>query len=176
VRIDPRVTIADMANTLATMITMTTYGTWLRGNKRGWVDAGQIFPPDPELEAADRLRMKHPPYLFPRDRMLEVGHFIGTSLIERLNLQLFALTVGTWHVHFVIGPSGHPIGDVVRCAKDAARYGLTLYRPIWTEGYDKRFCFDIPSARNRIQYVQRHNERYGLPPNPWPFLTIFSPR
>jgi hypothetical protein len=164
-----------MANTLATMLTMTTYGTWLRGNKRGWVDDGIIFPPDPELETADRNRMKHPPYLFPIDRLLDVGNYIGTPVTERLNLQLFALTVGTWHVHFVIGHSRHLIGDVVKCAKDATRYGLSLYRPIWTGGYDKRFCFDVVSARNRIQYVQRHNERQGLPPNPWPFITIFNP-
>jgi len=26
-----------MANVLAIMLTMTTYGTWLRGDARGWV-------------------------------------------------------------------------------------------------------------------------------------------
>lgn len=92
-----------MANTLATMITMTTYGTWLRGDRRGWVDNGEIFPPDPELESADRARMKHDTFLFPRDQLLEVGNFIGTSLTDRLQLPVFALTVGTWHAHIVIG-------------------------------------------------------------------------
>jgi hypothetical protein len=43
-----------MGNTLATMITMTTYGTWLRGDYRGWVDDGRILPPDPILEEAAR--------------------------------------------------------------------------------------------------------------------------
>ena len=43
-----------MGSTLATMLTMTTYSTWLRGDRRGWVDDGQIFPADPELESADR--------------------------------------------------------------------------------------------------------------------------
>jgi hypothetical protein len=164
-----------MANTLATMITMTTYGTWLRGDRRGWVDGGQIFPVDPELEAADRRRMKHSTFTFPRERLHNVGRFIGTSLTERLCVRLFALSVGTWHVHFVVGHTRHPIGDVVKCAKDAARYGLSLCRPIWTEGYDKRFCFDDRSARNRIRYVERHNESIGWSPNPWPFLTLFSP-
>jgi hypothetical protein len=27
-------------NTLAIMVTMTTYGTWLRGDPRGWVEDG----------------------------------------------------------------------------------------------------------------------------------------
>ena len=119
--------------------------------------------------------MKHSVYLFPRDRLLDVGRYIGQSLTDRLQLELYTLTVGTWHAHLVIGPTRHSIGDVVKCAKDAARYGLGICRPIWTTGYDKRFCFDIPSARNRITYVQRHNKRHGLPPNPWPFLTPFNP-
>ena len=165
-----------MANTLATMLTMTTYGTWLRGDRRGWVDNGEIFPPDPILESADRARMKHPGFLFPPDKLLEVGHYIGTSLAERLQLPIYALTVGTWHAYIVIGPTHHPVGDVVRTAKDAARYGLSIHdRPLWTEGYDKRFCFDERSRCNRIQYVQRHNERHGLPPNPFPFITPFRP-
>jgi len=66
-----------MGNTIATMLTMTTYGTWLRGDKRGWVEDGIIFPPDPVLEIADRARMKHPAYLFPRERLFDIGTFIG---------------------------------------------------------------------------------------------------
>src|SRR5688572_6405481 len=102
-----------MGNTLATMITMTTYGTWLRGDRRGWVDAGIIFPPDPDLEAADRRRMKHAPFLFDRDRLYEAGGYIGESVTKRLELPLYALCINTWHVHFVIGPTHHSIGDVV---------------------------------------------------------------
>jgi hypothetical protein len=165
-----------MADTLATLLTMTTYGTWLRGDRRGWVDNGQIFPADPILESADRARMKHAVFLFPREQLLDVGHYIGTSLIERLKLPIYALTIGTWHVHIVIGPTQHNIGDVVRTAKDAARYGLSIFnRPIWTDGYDKRFCFDERSARNRIQYVERHNLRHNWPAKPYPFLTPFNP-
>jgi hypothetical protein len=66
-----------MANTFATLITMTTYGTWLRGAKRGWIDEGKILPADPILEAADRRRMKHPVYVFKRARLLEIGDFLG---------------------------------------------------------------------------------------------------
>jgi hypothetical protein len=165
-----------MASTLATMITMTTYGTWLRGDRRGWVDRGEIFPPDLILESADRARMKHDTFLFPCDRLLDIGQFIGESLTDRLDLKIYAMTIGTWHAHLVIGPTQHPVGDVVRTAKDAARYGLSIFnRPIWTDGYDKRFCFDERSARNRIQYVERHNLRHNSPAKPYPFLTPFNP-
>jgi hypothetical protein len=160
-----------MGRTLATMLTMTTYGTWLRGDRRGWVDDGIIYPADAELETADRARMKHPPFHFPREQLLEIGAFIGKSLTERIELPIYALHVGTWHVHLVVGATHHPIGDVVKCAKDAVRYGLMVYRPIWTDGYDKRFCFDARAAIARIRYVERHNEAHGLPAKPWPFIT-----
>lgn len=164
-----------MPNTLATMLTMTTYGTWLRGDKRGYVEDGKILPADPDLESEDRTRMKHPVYLFPRDRLLEVGAFIGESLTTRLHVAIHALHVGTWHAHIVIGHTNHNIADIAKCAKEAARYGLRPGRPIWTEGYDKRFCFDDRAVIARIRYVQRHNESHGWPANPWPFITPYHP-
>ena len=44
---------------LAYFITWTTYGTWLPGDKRGWVKAGMqgIQAPDSELEHEARKLM-----------------------------------------------------------------------------------------------------------------------
>ena len=84
-----------MQKTLAIMFTMTTYGTWLRGDRRGWVDHGRVLPPNPELEATDRQRLKHPVFLFDKDQFIEIGSFIGQSLRDRLNLRIFAMTVQT---------------------------------------------------------------------------------
>jgi hypothetical protein len=155
-----------MARTLAIMPTCTTYGTWLRGDQRGWVEDGIIYPPNPQLEAADRARMKHPPFLFDHHQLLDVGVMIAHALTSRLNLTLLALSVQTWHVHAVIGATSHHIGDIVKCLKDAARYGLRPGRPIWTEHYDKRFCFTIERVRARVNYVERHNLAMGWGPAP----------
>ena len=35
-------------NVLATMVTTTSYGTWLPGDARGYVDRGRILSGDPE--------------------------------------------------------------------------------------------------------------------------------
>lgn len=160
-----------MVNTRAILFTMTTYGTWLRGDRRGWVEDGIIYPADPDLESADRNRLKHPVYQFPENRLLEIGEMIGESLISRKQLQILALHVGTWHTHFVVGATTHNLGDISKCAKDAVRWGLRIDRPIWTDGYDKRFCFDEQSTRNRVSYVERHNIEAGLPARPWEFIT-----
>lgn len=163
-----------MDQILATMITLTTYGTWLRGDHRGWVDDGKTLPPDPELELADRQRLKHRPYLFQPSQFIHVGRCIGESLLQRKNASLLAITVQTWHCHFVFGPTDHSIPDIVKCAKDAARYGLRIGRPIWTAGYGKRFCFDRAAIRTRIGYVERHNIESGLPARPWDFIVDYS--
>jgi hypothetical protein len=159
-----------MRPTLGIMITATTYGTWLRGDRRGWIDDGRLMPPCPGLEAADRLRMPHPPFLFARDQLHEVGAVIGRSLTARLATPIFALHTGVWHFHLVVGAQPDEVPRIAKCAKDAVRFHLRPSRPIWTAGYDKRFCFDEPSLRRRIRYVERHNEALGLPLQPWLFI------
>lgn len=155
---------------LGTMFTLTTYGTWLRGDRRSWVDEGIIRPPAPTLEAADRARMKHEPFRFAEDDLPRIGTFLGESLRSRLQQRVLALTVQTWHVHFVVAVSPHRPPAVVKCAKEAVRYGLRQRRPLWTVNYDKRFCFDERSLVARIRYVENHNTAGGLPPRPWPFI------
>jgi hypothetical protein len=164
-----------MGRTLAIMVTSTTYGMWLRGERRGSIYDGQLLPPLPWLEANDRARLKHPPYLFDDNRLLDVGQMTGDALIERLDVSILALHVARWHFHLAIAASTHDVGDVVKCAKDAVRYGLNAGRPIWTADYDKRFCFDESSVRNRVAYVERHNLAMGWAAQPWPFITDFTP-
>src|SRR3972149_2022507 len=102
-----------------TMYTMTTYGTWLRGDYRGWVEEGRIMPPDPELESSDAARMKCEVFLFDRNELPRIGTMIGTSLRSRLQQRIFALAVQRWHVQFVVAASSRRPPEVVKCAKEA---------------------------------------------------------
>ena len=163
-----------MRPTLGIMITATTYGSWLRGDRRGWIDDGRLMPPCPGLEATDRRRMLHTPFLFSPDQLHDVGGFIGHELSTRLATPIFALHVGTWHVHLAVSGQPADVPAVVKCAKDAVRYGLRPGRPIWTDGCDKRYCFDESSLRSRIRYVERHNEALGWDPRPWAFITGYE--
>ena len=159
-----------MQHTLAILLTLTTYGTWLRGDRRGWVDKGLLLPHNPDLEAADRRRMKCPMFLFHTEQLEEIGGMIGTSLQERLHMRILALTVQTWHVHTVVMATEYPVEKIVKCAKDAVSWELRPGRIIWSDGYDKRFCFDETSVHARIEYVERHNMRIGLAAKPWSFI------
>lgn len=156
--------------TLGTLVTSTTYGTWLRGDQRGWVEDGIVMPPEPMLELAEYDRLAYPPFHFDKQQLLSIGQMICESLHERLKLRLLALTVQTWHIHFVMPATTILLPQVVKCVKDAVRYGLNVGRPIWTEGYDHRFCFDWERLHDRVHYVERHNEREGWLSQPWPLL------
>jgi hypothetical protein len=94
--------------------------------------------------------------------MLLAGRVLKTSGLSPL-----AVHVGSWHVHIVLPYVNAAIETVVKSVKDGIRRGLKYRRPIWTAGYDRRFCFDDSSLQNRVEYVQRHNVRDGLPQRPW---------
>jgi hypothetical protein len=165
-----------MRCTLGIMITSTTYGTWLRGDRRGWIDDGRLMPADPNREAGDRGRLKYPPFLFERSQLRDVGHIIGMSLVTRMHVPVLALHVGAWHFHVVVGLQPDDVPAAAKCAKDAVRFKLLPSRPIWTADYDKRYCdkrycFDESTLERRIRYVERHNEALGWPSRPWDFIT-----
>jgi hypothetical protein len=159
-----------MTRVLGTMITMTTYGTWLRGDPRGWVRDGVAQRPCPRLETADAERMPWPPFEFESSALADIGEAIGRSIVKRRRTTVLALTVQPRHAHFIAAGDGGDLGALVKCAKDAVRWHLRPDRPIWTRGCDTRFCFDDASLRSRIRYVERHNEAMGWPTRPWTFV------
>jgi len=114
--------------------------------------------------------MKYPEFRFECCEFQRIGQAIGDSLISRLKLSIYALTVREWHVHCVIGATEHPIGSVVKCLKDSVRWELRPGQPIWTDGFDKRYCFDDESVRRRVRYVEQHNLEVGVPAHLWSFI------
>jgi hypothetical protein len=155
---------------LAIMITMTTHGTWLPEEERQCVEQDVILPAEPIREGTDRQPTDASAFLFSRSQLQYVGRLIGTSLRERLGLQIWALAVQTWYVHLVVAATREPIDRIVQCVDQAVGEGLESRRPIWGGGYLKRFCFDEETVGRWITYVERHNIAIELPPKPWPFI------
>ncbi|NQT41273.1 MAG: hypothetical protein HQ581_27545 [Planctomycetes bacterium] len=50
--------------TFATMVTTTSYGTWLPGDMRGYVEGGKILPANPSLLDYARQRLAKSPVYF----------------------------------------------------------------------------------------------------------------
>jgi hypothetical protein len=83
---------------------------------------------------------------------------------------VYALTVGSWHAHVVVGYVNVPLAEIVKLVKEGVRIDMGYRRAIWSGGYDKRFCFDRRSLLARVEYVRRHNFQDGLPGEPWALI------
>ena len=147
-----------MAKTLGYMITWTTYGTWLQGEKKGYVKDGKVLDGDEHIYHACK-KLQKLPVVKLRSREKEVVHHAIMREAERTGRQVEALVVCSNHVHLVARWSYHPIGKVVSRYKNAAMFALhNLGKSgrVWTRGYDRRYCFDEESLHARVNYVKRH--------------------
>lgn len=147
-----------MSKIVGYMVTWTTYGSWLRGDERGFVANGQILPGSPEVLQADRKRQRSAGVrLNGREiRLVRQGIF---SEAERIGHEVEALAVCTNHVHLVARPHSESVEELVGRYKSLTTRALWQYGRqgrIWTKGYDKRFCFSDEEFAGRIKYVQNH--------------------
>src|SRR5688500_14303497 len=88
---------------LAYHLTWTTYGTWLPGDQRGWVERGVpvIRDADPDREQAARERMAEAPVILTEAQRQIVEQTIRDHCRIR-GWTLHALNVRTNHVHVVV--------------------------------------------------------------------------
>ena len=147
-----------MRNTIGYMITWTTYGTWLQGDKRGYVKDGQLLPVNQKLYSANIKQQKFQTVTLDQNQK-DIARSAILTEAKRVSHKIPALAVCSNHVHLVAEANKEPIDQFVRRYKVAATIALRQYYPdkIWSKGYDKRFCFSQSELMNRIRYVQQHN-------------------
>jgi REP element-mobilizing transposase RayT len=141
-------------NLLATMFTTTTYGTWLPGDLRGYVERGIVLPGDPErLNEARRRMASQPVLLSPMERDVAFDALIAAA--REFDYAVLAVSIESWHMHVLVT---HGFDDAPKAfgrLKTRMRQAVGRGR-IWTEGYDKRFCFDDQTLAHRRDYINRH--------------------
>ena len=149
-----------MAKTLGYLITWTTYGTWLQGDRRRYVKDGTICPANENLLQANRdLQIQDTIKLSKTHQDM-----VRDAIVKEASLQkqrIYALSVQSNHIHIVAEYIPQPIDKLVAYYKNAARIALKAIGhtgKLWTKGYDKRFCFDKQTLEQKIRYVQNHNK------------------
>jgi hypothetical protein len=92
-----------MSTPLAYHITRTTYGTWLAGDARGWVEAGTpgVQPPDPAQAYAARRRMTAVAVTLSGEQRAVVEQTVRRHCTLR-RWELHALNVRSNHIHLVV--------------------------------------------------------------------------
>jgi REP element-mobilizing transposase RayT len=147
-----------MAKTLGYFVTWTTYGTWLQGDERGYVQKGKILGANPKLKKANIKSMSRAEVRLNK-KQKEIVKTAILNEAEKAREEIVALAVCSNHVHMVLRYTGKPIEKSLGSLKNAARVALQkngFIGRVWARGFDKRYCFDEKSLKNRIDYVQRH--------------------
>jgi REP element-mobilizing transposase RayT len=151
-----------MANTLGYMVTWTTYGSWLQGDKRKFVKDGLILPPDPDLNETNLKNLQKPPVSLTFAQRQIINQAI-TDKAEKLRQNILAISVRKAHVHIVVAYDGTPIEDTVRHYKNVALVALRkdgFTGRVWSTGFNKRFCFDERALSNCINYVNNQPRKH----------------
>ena len=148
-----------MIKTLGYFVTWTTYGSWLQGEKKGYVKDGNVLQENPNLRKANIKSMAGKKIIL-NNKQKEIVRESVLNEAEKTGQKTLALAVCSNHVHIVLGYTGEPIERSVGRFKNAARVALQkngFAGRVWARGYDKRYCFDEKSLKKRIEYVRRHN-------------------
>ena len=148
----------------AYFLTWTTYGTWLPGDSRGWVDRrrrhGEVVePPDPQREATARRAMKEEPVTLDAG-LRRVVHKAMLDTAAYRGWFVHALEVRSNHVHVVATAEDKAAEEVMRVLKAYASRALSKARPErtgrwWTRQGSKRNLFTDKALAAAIRYVQK---------------------
>jgi REP element-mobilizing transposase RayT len=158
-----------MPDPLAYFITWNTYGTWLPGDQRGWVDYRHGWQlPNPILELESAARMTEAACRLDREQRTCVENQIHETCRIR-GWTLHAVNCRTNHLHIVLTADLHP--DKVRSQIKAwcTRRLKELERergaaaPIrenwWAERGSQRYINDDDSLEAAILYVRDGQDR-----------------
>jgi len=149
-----------MQKVLGYMLTWTTYGSWLQGDRRKYVKNGQILDPNPSLENKNKENLKYPKVsLNAKQRKI-----IEKAIIEEsagLNQKVYAIAIGKSHIHLVTDCNFISAASAVSHYKNAARLALKgngFVGRLWTKGFSVRYCFDENQLNTVVDYVNRHKQ------------------
>jgi len=140
------------------MITWTTYGSWLQGDKRGYVKNGTILPANDKLKTANQKQQKFQTVKLDSSQK----HIVRKAILheaQRINQEISAIAVCSNHVHIVAKVSSESIEQIVHRYKRLSTFVLRksgLDGKVWSTGFDKRFCFTDKDIEQKVKYVNGH--------------------
>lgn len=174
-----------MARTLGYHIVISGYGLWLPGDERGhWSEAwnaeiGFIEPHSLHLGDPVRKRMAEERQKYAAvklsTQMLRVAVDTIARCVTESDWQISAASIEPTHSHLLITYSERNIDNTVKWLKDQSTKAIhraTQHSgPVWCKGRWRSFIYDADAWQNTQRYIERHNERRGIGPRPYSFIT-----
>jgi REP element-mobilizing transposase RayT len=153
-----------MSEPLAYLLTWTTYGSWLPGDKRGSVDGmhnvyGEEFAPaDAKRRAANAAKLSRPPFRLNHAARVMVQKAIIEHCAFR-QWDLVSMNVRSNHVHVVVRSDVSPAATASKLKARATRLPregsvVPIDRPVWTERGSGRYLRNEVAVQAAIRYVQ----------------------
>lgn len=138
-----------MRDWCATFVTTTSYGSWLPGDTRGYVQDGKRLPASPLLERHSKSLLVEPPVIFSiRDRELLLAAFLDAC--DEFGYKLFDLAVESWHLHWIVKHTD-TVEEMVGRLKTRMRQKLHRGR-VWTAGY----CHRVVKTEDELMYTRNY--------------------
>ena len=154
-----------MGQAIAYFLTWTTYGTWLPGDSRGWIDRHdhQVKQADSQRETKARKRMQEQP-LRLSDRQIQV---VEDAIYETSSVRgwkIHAIAVHTNHVHVAISVTNKKPKHVLRILKAYSTRALKQHvgnnhrQHWWTRSGSIRCLFRTTELRPVIEYIENQGQ------------------
>ncbi|MGL4423493.1 MAG: hypothetical protein ACRCZF_22745 [Gemmataceae bacterium] len=158
-----------MPEVLGFFLTWSTYGTWLPGDSRGWIDYGSGWQlPDPIRQLEAQSQMTENACLLDREQR----NLVEKTICEHCSIRgwtLYAVNCRTNHLHVVVLADRHPkivqIEFKAWCTRrlkelERDRHGptTTIRKHWWVERGSRRYINDSKSLDAAITYVVEGQE------------------
>jgi REP element-mobilizing transposase RayT len=177
--------IAHSRQTIGFHIVISGYGLWLPGDERGsWSEAWDqeigfrephtLHEGDPVRHRMAAERMRHPAVRLNQN-MMEVVVDVVSECQRESDWRIAAASIEPTHIHLLLTYTPRDIDGVVKWIKQRitkAIHQRTAHAgPVWAKGKWCSFIFDEDYWQRVLRYIERHNERRGVGPRPYTFLT-----
>jgi REP element-mobilizing transposase RayT len=174
-----------MPQTIGYHIVVSGFGLWLPGDDRGhwsegWDDEIGYCEPhmlhvgDPTRRQMAEERMGHPPVKLSIEMQPSVISVLDHCRKDS-DWRIVAASMEATHTHMLLTYTIRNIDNTVKWLKD--QMTKTIHRetthtgPVWCKGSWRSFVFEEAAWQNALRYIERHNERRGVGPRPYSFLT-----
>jgi REP element-mobilizing transposase RayT len=137
-----------------TFVTTTSYGTWLPGDLRGYVQRGEILPGNPRLLKSAQNSLKSELVFFSAADQQKLLATIMAAAAE-FDYRLTDLAIEAWHLHWIVSHGDDSPDKMAARLKARMRQALNRGR-IWTKSYCGQALHDEAALHQVRCYIVRH--------------------
>jgi REP element-mobilizing transposase RayT len=123
-------------------------------------------------------RIVHPPVRLDSAMIEAVVGAVGDCAASS-DWLVAAASIESTHTHLLLSYTERDINGAVKWIKDRTTKAIhrsTPHRgPVWCKGKWRSFLFDWDVWAAVVTYIEGHNVRRGVGPQPYPFISDFQP-